>query len=41
MTIGPIFLNVQEIDFFLVDICLAYSGHVFLSITEENIENAT
>lgn len=33
--------NVQEIDFSLVEIYLAYSGHIFSRITEEYIENAT
>lgn len=41
MAIGPIFLNIQKIGFFLIEICLAYTGHVFLRITEEYIENAT
>lgn len=36
-----ILINGQEIDFSLVEIYLAYSGHIFLRITEEYIENAT
>ncbi|PEE44125.1 hypothetical protein COL91_13800 [Bacillus pseudomycoides] len=31
----------KEIGFFLVEIYLACSGHIFLRITEEYIENAT
>ncbi len=38
---GRILINGQEIDFSLVEIYLTYSGHIFLRITEEYIENAT